>query len=367
MRENGYPHSVDQAIINEYVGKQGIGAHVDLDPEFREAVGSISLNGWCTIVFHPCAHVQGKQPVKMFLAPHSLLILKGEARHDWAHSIPKTEWDPDNQGGWWRRTRRVSITMRGVTGRPAPPPRDPRTEQQHPPKTGTPPSTTTSNPSYAEVLRNNPNPNPKPQTQAQAPRERQGTGDARKDPRDQPGKGDTRKGEDKGGKGTRSPTTHFQERGRGKGSEPKGPPTGRGKEQGTGKPTWPSTNPWGPLQGKGKSKGNGNPTRRRNKESDMCPRRPLVGSTVKQGKTDGGSAHSDSSDKASSQSDERRHPYGPQKTTSHRAQRGGIHMCHSGLGKTAQVKKLCWVHCSLSILLMMLALAGAVAITGPSL
>ena len=69
MREQGYPHQVDQTIINEYVGRQGIGAHIDLDPEFKEAVGSISLNGWCTMVFHPGTHTRAKEAIKLFLAP----------------------------------------------------------------------------------------------------------------------------------------------------------------------------------------------------------------------------------------------------------------------------------------------------------
>ena len=98
MRARGYPHEVDQTIINEYVEGQGIGAHIDLDPEFGEAVGSISLNGWCTMVIHSGAQIQARKAIKMFLAPRSLLILRGEARHEWAHSIPKTRWDQDTRG-----------------------------------------------------------------------------------------------------------------------------------------------------------------------------------------------------------------------------------------------------------------------------
>ena len=90
MRAQRYPHEVDQTIINEDVGGQGIGAHIDLDPDFRDAVGSISLNGWCTMVFHPGAHVQARKAIKIFFAPCSLLLLRGEARHGWAHNIPKT-------------------------------------------------------------------------------------------------------------------------------------------------------------------------------------------------------------------------------------------------------------------------------------
>ena len=108
-------------------------------------------------------------------------------------------WDPDTRGKWWRRTRRVSITVRGVNKVPAPPPSpstpDSGQDQQNPPKgttfpkKTTSPSTTTSTPSYEEVTRRN----SKPQTLAQTPDERQGLRADKTDPRAQPGKRNTRK------------------------------------------------------------------------------------------------------------------------------------------------------------------------------
>ena len=377
MREQGYPHQVDQTIINEYVGRQGIGAHIDLDPEFKEAVGSISLNGWCTMVFHPGAHTRAKEAIKLFLAPRSLLILEGEARHDWAHSIPKTRWDVDTRGKWWSRTRRVSITVRGVNGVPAPTPATSTTGsdrgERNPQKMATATDKTSPNetnpaPTYGEVLRRN----REPQTPAREPRESQETLANQPEPRR--GEGNTGKegekeereiGPSKGrqarhqeekdkGKGTGKeegrkrpqPPPNHPQKGKGKGEGSREPPTGKGKGK-QGRHAGHSTNPWEPLAGKG-SKGrnkvkDGNQTQTANNKSDMRPRRLLVGSTVKQGKTDEGSPHSDdrqqqptqqqqtnqNSNTEPSQSGGMRDPKGPQETTRHRAQRGGgwIHIC----------------------------------------
>ena len=116
----GLPCPGDQCIINEYVPGQGIGAHVDLLPDFGDVVASVRLNGWCTMVLHPLPPRRGRRPVKFFLPPGSLLILEGEARHLWAHSIPKTSYDVDSSGRRWPRRRRVSVTLRSMNKFPNP-------------------------------------------------------------------------------------------------------------------------------------------------------------------------------------------------------------------------------------------------------
>ena len=117
------------------------------------------------------------------------------------------------------------------------------------------------------------------------------------------------------------------------------PPTGKGKEK-PDRNAGHSTNPWEPLAGKGGKGRNkvedGNQTKTANNKSDMRPRRLLVGSDVKQGKTGKGSPHSDerqpqptkqlqtnqNSNTEPSQSGGGRHPKGPQEITRLRAQRG---------------------------------------------
>ena len=121
MRSLGLPCPGDQCIINEYGPGHGIGAHVDLLPDFGDAVASVSLNGWCTMILHPLPPRRGRRPVKFFLPPGSLLILEGEARQLWAHSIPKSRDDVDSSGRRWPRSRRVSVTLRSMNKFPCPP------------------------------------------------------------------------------------------------------------------------------------------------------------------------------------------------------------------------------------------------------
>jgi len=47
------------------------------------------------------------------LEPRSLIVLKGEARYEWAHGIAKRKSD-NWQGQVFKRTRRVSLTFRTV-------------------------------------------------------------------------------------------------------------------------------------------------------------------------------------------------------------------------------------------------------------
>ena len=110
LKAYGYPHEVDQDIINEYTGQQGIDRHVDRE-SFDRGVATVSLNGWAPLVMWPPN--QGT-PISMWMEPRSALILQGEARYKWSHSVPKTAWDRDDEGQWWRRSRRISITLRGV-------------------------------------------------------------------------------------------------------------------------------------------------------------------------------------------------------------------------------------------------------------
>ena len=185
------------------------------------------------MVFHPCAHAQAKEAIKLFLAPRSLPILKGGARHDWAHSIPKTKWDMDTRGKWWSRTRGVPITVRGVNKVPAPTPAT-STEldrsKQNPQKAATAadktfPNETKPAPTYEEVLKRN----LEPQTPAREPKERRGTLASQPEPRRKErntGKEGKKEGREIGSSEGRQ-TTHQEEkdgrRGTGKVEGKKGP------------------------------------------------------------------------------------------------------------------------------------------------
>ena len=98
----------DQALINEYLPGQGIAAHVD---RFSETVVSLSLSSGIPMDF---TRESDSARVSKWLAPRSLLVLQGEARHEWQHSIAKRLKD-FFEGQHRLRGRRVSLTFRRVS------------------------------------------------------------------------------------------------------------------------------------------------------------------------------------------------------------------------------------------------------------
>ncbi len=101
----------DQVIVNEYLPGQGIAAHIDCEPCFGPAVASLSLGGDVEMLFR-CRATGERRSV--ILEPARLLILSGEARHDWTHEIPARKSDMI-AGARQPRKRRVSLTFRTVT------------------------------------------------------------------------------------------------------------------------------------------------------------------------------------------------------------------------------------------------------------
>jgi alkylated DNA repair dioxygenase AlkB len=95
----------DQAIVNEYEPGQGISHHVDCVPCFGETIASLSLGSRCEMELRR----DGAGDQHLLLEPGSLLVLSGEARHDWSHAIRARKSDHGIA-----RTRRVSITFRTI-------------------------------------------------------------------------------------------------------------------------------------------------------------------------------------------------------------------------------------------------------------
>lgn len=98
----------DQLIINEYEPGQGIAPHIDCVPCFGPVVASLSLGSACMMEF-----ARGDESAAVFLRPGSLLILTGDARFHWQHSIRPRRSDV-HAGTRWSRSRRVSLTFRNV-------------------------------------------------------------------------------------------------------------------------------------------------------------------------------------------------------------------------------------------------------------
>jgi alkylated DNA repair dioxygenase AlkB len=110
VRAEGYLEAeVVNAVINEYLPGQGIGAHRD-HPAFGPTVVAVSLGGATTLeLAKPDAPARSSLPLDV--QPRSLWALSGEARAHWTHRIAARH--NDVVGGSKRpRERRVSITLR---------------------------------------------------------------------------------------------------------------------------------------------------------------------------------------------------------------------------------------------------------------
>lgn len=102
----------EQVIINEYEPGQGISAHVDCLPCFGPSIAAISLGSGCLMDF---THPGDGTKLALPLAPGSLMVMTGPARHTWRHGIAARKSDP-GVGGRVPRGRRVSVTFRTVLG-----------------------------------------------------------------------------------------------------------------------------------------------------------------------------------------------------------------------------------------------------------
>ena len=105
----------DQLIINEYFSKQGIAAHVDSLTQFGPVVVSISLGADTNFVMKSRQATHDEEYV-LKVARRSILVLKGPARYDFTHQIPRWEYvlDGDKQIPKQNSYRRISLTFRTV-------------------------------------------------------------------------------------------------------------------------------------------------------------------------------------------------------------------------------------------------------------
>jgi alkylated DNA repair dioxygenase AlkB len=111
LYEAGYFKEIpDQVIVNEYEIGQGISPHIDCEPCFEDTVVSLSLNS--TAVMEFTNDLTGEK-IPVFLESRSIVVLQGESRYDWKHSIPARQKDVVN-GIVFPRKRRVSLTFRKV-------------------------------------------------------------------------------------------------------------------------------------------------------------------------------------------------------------------------------------------------------------
>jgi alkylated DNA repair dioxygenase AlkB len=98
-----------QVIINEYLPGQGISPHIDCEPCFGPVIASLSLGA--SVVMR----LDGPEGERedLLLDGRSLLVLEGEKRNTWRHSIPARKTDMI-EGLRRPRNRRVSLTFRTI-------------------------------------------------------------------------------------------------------------------------------------------------------------------------------------------------------------------------------------------------------------
>jgi len=95
----------DQVIINEYQPRQGISAHIDCEKCFGPRIFSLSLGSQSVMNFS----IPRKAKKEIHLARRSLVMMYGEARSEWRHSIPARIKDNGVERGV-----RISLTFRNV-------------------------------------------------------------------------------------------------------------------------------------------------------------------------------------------------------------------------------------------------------------
>lgn len=116
---------VNQVQANEYLGRSGIGLHVE-DPAVGGTLATLSLLEPVQLTLQKAdalgrpqsRHVRDREDcLKILLEPRSLLILQGESRYHFAHAIRTSRLVPLRGGGTLRRSesyRRLSLTFREV-------------------------------------------------------------------------------------------------------------------------------------------------------------------------------------------------------------------------------------------------------------
>ena len=82
------PSLLAHALVNEYRAGAPIGWHRDR-PQFEDVIG-VSLGASTTMRFRR-PRGEGWERISHGLAPRSVYLLRGPARHDWQHSLPPAQ------------------------------------------------------------------------------------------------------------------------------------------------------------------------------------------------------------------------------------------------------------------------------------
>lgn len=100
--------ALDQVTVNEYEPGQGLTSHVDCVTCFGNTIITLTLGSSSVMEF---THSHTKENREILLLPGSLLVLQGEARYVWQHSVAPRDKDM-YQGREFIRSRRIAVTFR---------------------------------------------------------------------------------------------------------------------------------------------------------------------------------------------------------------------------------------------------------------
>lgn len=103
----------EQCICNEYTRNQGIAPHTD-NRSFGDTIAAFSLNDDTSMTFE---NNETKEIINIFLPARSLLVMSGEARYNWKHSISKNISYKNNLDKKIIKSndyRRISATFRSL-------------------------------------------------------------------------------------------------------------------------------------------------------------------------------------------------------------------------------------------------------------
>ena len=106
------PRMADQLIVNEYVGNQGISAHVDSEPSFADGIAMVSLCESWEMVFR---EKHGTRKRCYLLERRSAAVMAGDARYRWTHEIPSRKNEP-NRSKAPGAPKRIGSPQTGVGG-----------------------------------------------------------------------------------------------------------------------------------------------------------------------------------------------------------------------------------------------------------
>ena len=106
----------DQLTVNFYEPGHGIAPHVDNPNAFDECIISLSLLSSATMELR---QRENKQIANVYLRPNSLVVMKGDARYKWTHSISERKHDlvlnSNQKYSVVPREKRISLTFRKLS------------------------------------------------------------------------------------------------------------------------------------------------------------------------------------------------------------------------------------------------------------